>query len=109
MVDYQSHRSYLVVGECNINCIIVLFVVVAIEDLVPVENRELFAKVFRILSAQKLFHRTAVKREDGNHVSSVQFQIGLVENLWIPLHGHNIFDVSHVVATIHTFKQKKLS
>lgn len=86
---------------------VLLFVAdnISLLDLVFVKERELAGKVLFELVAQKVLHRSAVKRENGNHVSTIKLQKGLKEDQRSRLISDQVDQFTYGLTEIKTLEE----
>ena len=82
---------------------------VSLLNLVFVKQRELTRKILFELVAEKVLHRSAVKRKNGNHISAIKLQERLEEHQRSRLISDQVDQFTDWLAEIQTLEEQQLS
>lgn len=105
--NYVAHGSNLVVFQSTVNCWSVekLTFVIRFLNFVFIEDRELSLKELFVLVTEKLVHGATIKRQNANHVWSIQFQKGFVKDIRVWLIVDKPKDIALGFANIQTLEK----
>ena len=110
--DNQLNCPHLVVFECTVNSwsIEILHVfALSLLIFVPVEQWVVAWKMFAEACVQQVRHWARIKWQNRGHVSSVELQERLVENLWVWLVVNDVDHVCKGFADIYRLEQEQFT